>query len=51
MATLDHIILKVNDLKASIEFYTDVLGFAAEGTDGPFAVLRAGPDFVIQTDI
>jgi len=48
MATIDHIILKVNDLKASVAFYTEVLGFALEGMDGPFTVLRAGPDFQIQ---
>jgi catechol 2,3-dioxygenase-like lactoylglutathione lyase family enzyme len=48
MATLDHIILKVNDIKASVAFYTGVLGFAEEGTDGPFTVLRVGPDFLIQ---
>jgi catechol 2,3-dioxygenase-like lactoylglutathione lyase family enzyme len=41
-------ILKVNDLEASIAFYTGVLGFIAEGTDGPFTVLRVGPDFLIQ---
>jgi catechol 2,3-dioxygenase-like lactoylglutathione lyase family enzyme len=48
MAALDHIILKVNDIKASVAFYTGVLGFTEEGTDGPFTVLRVGPDFVIQ---
>jgi catechol 2,3-dioxygenase-like lactoylglutathione lyase family enzyme len=48
MATLDHIILKVNDLETSVAFYTGVLGFAAEGMDGPFTILRAGPDFQIQ---
>lgn len=48
MATLDHIIMKVNDLEASVAFYTGVLGFTAEGTDGPFTVLRAGPDFQNQ---
>jgi len=48
MATLDHIIVKVNDLDASVAFYTGVLGFIAEGTDGPFTVLRVGPDFLIQ---
>jgi catechol 2,3-dioxygenase-like lactoylglutathione lyase family enzyme len=48
MATLDHIILKVNDLKASVAFYTGILGFTEEGTDGPFTVLRVGPDFLIQ---
>ena len=48
MATLDHIILKVNDLVASVRFYTEVLGFIAEGRDGPFTVLRASPDLVLQ---
>jgi catechol 2,3-dioxygenase-like lactoylglutathione lyase family enzyme len=48
MAKLDHVILKVNDLQASVAFYRDVLGFALEGTDGPFTVVRAGPDFLLQ---
>jgi catechol 2,3-dioxygenase-like lactoylglutathione lyase family enzyme len=48
VATLDHIILKVNDLETSVAFYTTVLGFALEGTDGPFTVLRAGPDCQLQ---
>jgi catechol 2,3-dioxygenase-like lactoylglutathione lyase family enzyme len=48
LTTLDHIIVKVNDLDASVAFYTGVLGFIAEGTDGPFTVLRVGPDFQIQ---
>jgi catechol 2,3-dioxygenase-like lactoylglutathione lyase family enzyme len=48
MAKLDHIILKVNDLQASVTFYRDVLEFTLEGTDGPFTVLRAGPDFLLQ---
>ena len=48
MANLDHVILKVNDLQASVAFYRDVLGFALEGNDGPFTVLRAGPDFLLQ---
>ena len=48
MASLDHIILKVNDLEGSVAFYTGILGFDLEGTDGPFTVLRAGPDFLLQ---
>jgi catechol 2,3-dioxygenase-like lactoylglutathione lyase family enzyme len=48
MASLDHIILKVNDLNASVSFYTEVLGFPLEGVDGPFTVLRAGPDCQLQ---
>jgi len=35
LATIDHIILKVNDLGASVKFYTEVLGFVSEGMDGP----------------
>jgi catechol 2,3-dioxygenase-like lactoylglutathione lyase family enzyme len=48
MACLDHLILKVNDLDASVAFYTQVLGFALEGRDGPFTVIRVGPDFQLQ---
>jgi len=48
MATLDHIILKVNDLAASVAFYTQVLGFTLQGQDGPFTVLRAGPECQLQ---
>lgn len=48
MATLDHIILRVNDLDASIAFYTQILGFALEGTNGPFTVVRVSHDFQIQ---
>ena len=45
---LDHLILHVNDLDASVDFYTRILGFAHEGTQGPFAVLRVSPDFTLQ---
>jgi catechol 2,3-dioxygenase-like lactoylglutathione lyase family enzyme len=48
VAILDHMILKVNDLEASVAFYTGVLGFSAAGMDGPFTVISAGPDFQIQ---
>jgi catechol 2,3-dioxygenase-like lactoylglutathione lyase family enzyme len=46
--TLDHIILRVNDLDASVGFYTSVLGFVAEGTDGPFTLVRVSPDCQLQ---
>lgn len=46
--TLDHVILKVSDLQASVAFYTSILGFTLEGMDGPFTVLRVNRDFVIQ---
>jgi catechol 2,3-dioxygenase-like lactoylglutathione lyase family enzyme len=45
---LDHLILMVNDAKASVAFYTRVLGLAHEGQRGPFEVLRVTPDFVLQ---
>ena len=48
MASLDHLILKVNDLDTSVAFYTQVLGFTLEGTDGPFTLVRAGPNFQLQ---
>jgi catechol 2,3-dioxygenase-like lactoylglutathione lyase family enzyme len=48
MATLDHIILRVNDLEESIAFYTGILGFAMRGTDGPFTVIRVDDNFVLQ---
>jgi len=48
MATLDHLILKVNDLEASVRFYVDVMGFGEAGRDGPFTVIKAGPDCQLQ---
>ena len=43
MPSIDHIIVKVDDLDASVAFYTTMLGFENEGTDGPFTLLRVGP--------
>ena len=48
MAAIDHLILKVNDLEASVRFYTEILGFAHEGVDGPLTVIRVGPDCQLQ---
>jgi catechol 2,3-dioxygenase-like lactoylglutathione lyase family enzyme len=48
MASIDHIIVKVNDLQASVAFYTEVLGFQNEGTDGPFTLIRVGPNCQLQ---
>jgi catechol 2,3-dioxygenase-like lactoylglutathione lyase family enzyme len=48
MTALDHFIMKVNDLKTSVDFYTTVMGFSNDGLDGPFTVLRVNPDFQIQ---
>lgn len=48
MAVLDHVILKVNDAKASAAFYVDVLGFQHGGQDGPFTVIRVGDACQLQ---
>jgi len=48
MATIDHIILNINDAPASIDFYVNVMGFTSEGEDGPFTVIRVSEDFTIQ---
>ena len=45
---LDHLILPVNDLSASVQFYTDILGFQDEGKREPFSIVRVAPDCVIQ---
>jgi catechol 2,3-dioxygenase-like lactoylglutathione lyase family enzyme len=45
---LDHLILPVNDVDASVAWYRDVLGLATEGTTRPFTVLRVTPDLTIQ---
>ena len=48
MATIDHLILNVNDVPSSVDFYVEVLGFELEGEDGPFTVIRISPDFTLQ---
>ena len=48
MTTIDHIILNVNEIAASVDFYVNVLGFKLEGEDGPFTVIRVSEDFTIQ---
>jgi catechol 2,3-dioxygenase-like lactoylglutathione lyase family enzyme len=45
---LDHMILTVNDLEASVAFYRDILGFEHQGQDGPFTVLRVSGDLILQ---
>jgi catechol 2,3-dioxygenase-like lactoylglutathione lyase family enzyme len=48
MAAIDHLILNVNEMPASVDFYVNVLGFELEGEDGPFTVIRASEDFTLQ---
>ena len=48
MAYLDHVILKVNDLDASVSFYTQIMGFTNAGVDGPFTVIRVDESFQLQ---
>jgi catechol 2,3-dioxygenase-like lactoylglutathione lyase family enzyme len=48
VATIDHLILPVNDVAASVAFYAEVLGFRSEGERPPFAVVRVDDDFVLQ---
>jgi len=45
---LDHLILPVNDLDATLSFFTDILGFGCDGEDGPFTVVRVSPDLTLQ---
>jgi catechol 2,3-dioxygenase-like lactoylglutathione lyase family enzyme len=47
-AVLDHLILPVNDRDASVRFYTEIMGFAHEGEDGPFSVVRVNPETTLQ---
>jgi catechol 2,3-dioxygenase-like lactoylglutathione lyase family enzyme len=47
VATLDHLILDVNDVEASVRFYTDVMGFADDGEDGPFRMIRVAPETIL----
>ena len=48
MPTLDHLILKVNNLEESVTFYTSLLGFTLAGMDGPFTLLRVNADLQLQ---
>jgi catechol 2,3-dioxygenase-like lactoylglutathione lyase family enzyme len=48
MIQIDHLILKVNDVGSSVDFYVNVLGFKLEGQDGPFTIIRVNDDFTLQ---
>jgi catechol 2,3-dioxygenase-like lactoylglutathione lyase family enzyme len=47
MSVIDHLILNVNDISSSVDFYVNVLGFKLEGEEGPFTVIRVDDDFVV----
>ena len=47
-ALLDHLILQVNDAKATADFFERVLGFASEGQQGPFTVVRVSTETTLQ---
>jgi catechol 2,3-dioxygenase-like lactoylglutathione lyase family enzyme len=44
---LDHMIFSVGERARSLAFYTSILGLQHDGEDGPFAVLRVSPHFVL----
>jgi len=48
MAAIDHLILNVNEVSSSVDFYVNVLGFELEGEDGPFTVIRVNENFTLQ---
>ena len=48
MASIDHLILNVNDIASSVDCYVNMLGFQFDGTDGPFTVIRVSADFTLQ---
>ncbi len=45
---LDHMILPVADLDASITFFTKILGCTFEAVQEPFSVIRVTPDLTLQ---
>jgi catechol 2,3-dioxygenase-like lactoylglutathione lyase family enzyme len=48
MAVIDHLILNVNEIASSVDFYVNVLGFELEGEHGPFTVIRVNEEFTLQ---
>ncbi|MDA1298716.1 MAG: VOC family protein [Proteobacteria bacterium] len=48
MTSIDHIIVKVRDLDASVDFYTTIMGFSNAGTVGPFTIIKVNAEFQLQ---
>lgn len=47
MSMIDHLILNVNDIPSSVDFYVNVLGFQCDGEEGPFTVIRVDENFIL----
>ena len=45
---LDHLILAVNDVDESVEFYAAILGLENDGQRDPFSIIRVTADFTLQ---
>lgn len=45
---IDHLIMKVNELEKSVEFYSEVMGYDYEGMQEPFGVIRVSESFQLQ---
>lgn len=45
---LDHLILAVNDIGASVRFYTDLVGFSLDEDRPPFTVVRVNDALTLQ---
>ncbi|MDB6061421.1 MAG: hypothetical protein JWM78_1524 [Verrucomicrobiaceae bacterium] len=48
MVMLDHTILRVSNIAASIRFYRDVLGFEYIGRAGPFEMIRINTELTLD---
>lgn len=48
MITLDHTILRVRNLRKSVDFYTDVVGLSHAGSAGPFEIVQVGPSLTLD---
>ena len=47
MSLIDLLILNVNDIPASVDFYVNILGFQLDKDEGPFTVIRVDENFVL----
>ena len=45
---LDHMIVPVAELDATVAFFTEILGCTYEGVSEPFSVIRVAPDLTLQ---